>query len=57
MFPSMPKGEIVSMNADAMGEYCRTLIVTVFVIDDNIVISNKVADYDHCIEENRLIIY
>ena len=27
MFPSMPKGEIVSMNADdiIMGEYCRTL--------------------------------
>ena len=24
MLPSMPKGEIVSMNADAMGEHCRT---------------------------------
>ena len=47
----------VSMNADAMGEYCKTLIVTMFVIDDNIVISNRVADYDHCVEDNGLIIY
>ena len=45
------------MNVDAMGEYCRTLIVTVFVIDDNIVISNRVENYDHCIEDDRLIIY
>ena len=41
MLPSMPKGEIVSMNVDAMGEYCRTLIVIMFFIDDNIVISNR----------------
>ena len=46
MFPSMPKGEIVSMNANAMGQYYRSLTLTVFVIDDNIVISNRVADYD-----------
>ena len=57
MLPSMPKGEIVSMNADAIGEYCRTLIVIVFVIDDNIVISNRAADYDCCIEDKGLIIY
>ena len=44
MLPSMPKGEIVSMNAHAMGEYCRTLILTVFSIDDNIVIRNIVVD-------------
>ena len=47
----------VSMNANAMGEYCRTLIVTMFVIDNNIVISNRVADYDQWIEDNGLIIY
>ena len=57
MLPSMLKGEIVSMNIYAMGEYCKTLIVTMFVIYDNIVISNKEADYDHCIKDNRLIIY
>ena len=43
----MSKGEIVSMNVDAMGEYCRTLIVIVFVIDNNIVFSNRVANCDH----------
>ena len=47
MLPSMPKGEIVSMNIDVMGEYCRNLIMIVFVIDDNIVISNKAIDCDH----------
>ena len=47
MLPSMPKREIVSMNVDAMGEYCKTLILTMFVIDDNIVISNSVGDYSH----------
>ena len=26
MLPSMPKGEIVSMNADAMGEHYRTML-------------------------------
>ena len=26
MLPSMPKGEIVSMNIDAIGEHCRTLL-------------------------------
>ena len=56
MLPSMPKGEIVSMNVDAMGEYSRTLILTVFVIDDNIVTCNKVADCDCLIEDDRLII-
>ena len=55
MLPSMPKEEIVSMNADVMGEYCRTL--TMFVIDDNIVISNRVANSDHYIKDNRLFIY
>ena len=43
MLPSMPKGEIVSMNADAMEEYCKTLILTAFVIDENIVI--KMTDW------------
>ena len=57
MLPSMPKGEIVSMNVDAMGEYCRTLILTMFVIDDNIVISNRATDYDQWIEDDGLIIY
>ena len=57
MFPSIPKGEIVSMNGDAMEEYSRTLIVTMFFIDDNIVIRNRVVYYDHCIEDNGLIIY
>ena len=45
------------MNVDAMGEYCRTLILTMFVIDDNIVINNRAADYDCWIEDDRLIIY
>ena len=49
MLPSMPKGEIIGINADAMGEYCRALIMTMFFINDNIVISNRVADYDGCI--------
>ena len=26
MFPSMPKGEIVRNNVDAMEEHCRTLL-------------------------------
>ena len=41
MFPSMPKGEIVSMNADdiTMGVYCHVVFMTMFVIDFNIVVS------------------
>ena len=57
MFPSMPKGDIVSMNVDAMGEYSRTSMVTVFFIDDNIVIRKRPVDCDHCIEDDGLIMY
>ena len=57
MLSSMPKGEIVSMNVDAMGKYCRTLILIVFVIDDNIVIINRAACCDHWNKDDRLIIH
>ena len=45
------------MNADAMREYCRTLVLTVFVIDDNIEISNSATYYDQWIKGDRLIVY
>ena len=41
MLPSMPKGEIVSMNDDdiTIGEYWYVVFMTVFVIDVNIAVS------------------
>ena len=66
MLPSMPKGEIISMNVDAiiMGEYCRTLIWCIhdcvchwWQNKSKFVKFYRVADCDLCIDDNRLIIY
>ena len=45
--------DIANMNANAMGEYVSILILTVFVIDDNIVTCNRAADCDYLIESDR----
>ena len=66
MLPSMPKGEIVSMNVDdiSMGEYCRAMTCCIhnYVCHwcqhrNKIVKTNRIGDCDLCIKDNRLIIY
>ena len=66
MLLSTPKEYIFIMNANAIiiGEHCKTLIWCIYVCvchwwqhSSKFVKTNRVADYDLCTEDNRLLIY